>query len=149
MFRLDGSSKIYFAHISPLGSNTVYFITNSADGSGDIVKFALLDKRFVTHLVFSFKDWGYSIAYCTPGIRILKFTTTPPSVSVKHKIWELTKSVNGLNLKCNGVEVLDFVYRDEYNPKCVTQVKGKETTRLRVSEDDTATTSMAFQLVGM
>ena len=67
-------------------------------------------------------SWMYTIRHCTTSYSdYLPLTNVPAETD---KIWVITATEAYLNMKCNGVEVLHFVYDDSPDYECKRQVKG-------------------------
>ena len=61
------------------------------------------------------ENWMYEIFWCTPRYYKLPLTNVPTE---KNKTWFITATEAHLNIKCNGVEVLHFVYDDSPRFEC-------------------------------
>ena len=131
----------------PLNSNTLYITTESVTGGSDMVFFYLYPDSDVqiTNIRWKFSDWGYYIAYCTPGDFSLKFPVTPTDVN---KTWEITFTTEDLKIKCNTLQVLHFIFNDTHTSYCTSKVKGKIATRIRFQSHDTATKMFNADQVG-
>ena len=138
----DGRTKY------PLKSNSFYIATESVTGSSDSVYFSLYtDSVLVTSIGWRFSDWGYIIIYCTPTDYSLKFLVTPPT-GVK-KTWEVTFTPEDVEIKCNNLKLLHFVFKNIYTAyQCTSVVKGKNATRVRFPSTVTATKMFTSELVG-
>ena len=110
--------------------------TESAAGSSDVVDITLYKSRNtrVATMRIMFKDWRCRIPYCTPDYIPLKLT---PVLAAVNKIWEVTTVPDELKIKCNGVEVLHFIYNNTYQGCC--EVKGMEISDVRIEIDNNAT----------
>ena len=136
-----------------LTSNTFYITTeNVTDSSGvsDEVMFKLYPDSggFVAWIKWRFSDWGYCIHRCTPKDYELQFPVTPPT-DVK-KIWEVTFTTEDITIKCNSLEVLNFIFNNTYNHDCTTTVKEEvmTATKIKFLSDDTATEMFSAELLG-
>ena len=113
---------------SPLDStDSVVFIVYS--GSSGLIQ--------TTGIRWRFSDWGYFIFPCTPIDFSHKLTTTPPTVV--NKTWEVRHTTDELKIKCNGIEVLHFIYNNTYDTRCIGAAKGKVVTKIVFHTEDTAT----------
>ena len=65
--------------------------------------------------------------FCAPPYIEFKFITVPPPET--NKIWVVTASPVELRIKCNGVEVLHFVYSNKYQNMC-SYVKGRKISKV-------------------
>ena len=76
---------------------------------------------YITEVTIRVDDesWMYNIWHCTSFY--LPLTNVPTETN---KIWVLTATEAHLNMKCNGVEVLHFVYDDSPDYECKREVKG-------------------------
>ena len=61
------------------------------------------------------ENWMYELYWCTPRSYNLPLTNVPTE---KNKTWFVTATEAHLNIKCNGVEVLHFVYNDSPRIEC-------------------------------
>ena len=91
-------------------------------------------------MTISFIDWSYGIFYCASGDPV---KLTPVSAAV-NKIWEVTTTPEEITIKCNGVEVLHFIYNNSNISNCVGNVLGKEVTNVVFSSGDTAIVRAKF-----
>ena len=65
------------------------------------------------------ESWQFKIRHCTSYY--LPLTNVPTETN---KTWVITATEAHLNMKCNGVEVLHFVYDDSPDYECKSEVKG-------------------------
>ena len=133
----------------PLTSNTFYITTESVtDSSGisDEVMFKLYPDSGgnVAWIQWRFSDWGYYVNHCTPKDYELKFPVTPPTDV--NKIWEVTFTAEDITIKCNSLEVLNFVFNDTYKNGCTTRVN--KATRIKFLSNDTATEMFSAEFLG-
>ena len=93
-----------------------------------------------TYLYISLDDERciYKIEHCTTYDLLL--TNVPAETN---KIWVITATEAHLNIKCNGVEVLHFVYDDSPDYECKREVKGKSVHEVFFSYDREITFSSA------
>ena len=126
--------------------------TESATESDDIVFFGLFatacSNSSDINIKWRFSDWGYYIFPCTPRNFSLKLTKAPRDVLAVNKIWQITATPEELKIRCNGIQVLHFIYNDSSNDNCVTATKGKEVGYVKFWEKDTATKKFISELVG-
>ena len=75
----------------------------------------------------------YAIGYCT-GLTSLP--VQPPNKV--DKMWTIRKTATALNIECNGVEVLNYLFSDSSNSECVTNWGGDAVEKIQFYPDDTA-----------
>ena len=108
-----------------------------------------IDNDPITAIYWRFKgDWGYVIKHCTPYGYTLKFPVTPPILNIK--TWEVTVTPEDVEIKCNTLQVLHFIYNNTHFADCTSKVKGKKVAKIRFSHSniDTATKTFKSELVG-
>ena len=76
----------------------------------------------------------YNLGSCTSSYTDL---TVQPPVEVE-KIWTITKTETALIITCNDTEVLNFLFTDSSNSKCVTRLGGNVVEQILFSNSDTA-----------
>nr|AFK75461.1 putative secretory peptide-51 [Pleurobrachia bachei] len=96
--------------------------TNSTLGSVDLIYVNMYDKdgSKIGFVIVKFSSpMQYNIGYCSD------WTDLPvqPPVEVE-KIWTITKTETVLIIACNNVEVLNYLFADSSNNKCVLQWDG-------------------------
>ena len=75
--------------------------------------------------------------HCCNAIFLQFDGTIPAEVE---KIWQFTKTATALQVKCNGVIVLDLVFTERGSgTSCVDSTSGREATKLQIQTRDTAT----------
>ena len=129
-------------------SNTFYIKTESAIGADDVLGFSLFtdDDKKITNYRWRLDDWAYIVNDCTPEDWSLKFPVTPPTDV--EKTWEVTATAEAINIKCNTLEVLHFIYRNSYNGQCENKAKGKTPTSIQFRMGDAASKLFKSELVG-
>ena len=96
---------------------------------------------YITDVTISLYDesWQFKIWHCTSFY--LPLTNVPTETN---KIWVITATEAHVNMKCNGVEVLHFVYDDSPDYDC-KEVKGNS---VHAVEFDTYAQIMFSSAVG-
>ena len=124
-----------------LNSSTFYITTESVTGSSDVVDFYLYTDSvaLITNIGWRFNDSGYVIEYCTPHPDYsLKFYVTLPTGV--NKTWEITLTPEDVNIKCNTLQILHFIFNNTHDERCTGQVKWRKATGIAFSVSmDTAT----------
>ena len=124
----------------PVYKNSFKIRTESVDGSNDKVAFRIqtneVNISWITTVRWRFRDWGYTLLRCTPEDFSLKLIAVPSAVK---KTWEITATTEKLVIKCNEVEVLDFIYNNAYSDKCSAKVEGREVRTIMFIGEDSAT----------
>ena len=109
-------------------NNNIMIRTSSAYGSDDEVELRLyydIDRRqdcyTRTSIRWQFKDWSYDIQYCLNNKDFSgKLSNVPEAVN---KTWIITTSPGKLNMTCNGVPVLQYLYYDAELEDCLEDVE--------------------------
>ena len=139
--------KKYVTTTYAVPNNTFYISTESSYPTPYIALLYLYSgDSVITSIGWSFYDWSTFIYYCSHPDNYLKLTDVP--LTPIHKIWEVEATPEDLTIKCNGVEVLHFIYDNNLNSDCVTSVKGKEVTGLAFYELENATKTFTTDLLG-
>nr|AFK75450.1 putative secretory peptide-40 [Pleurobrachia bachei] len=111
--------------------------TDSTLGSYDKIILKMYDKdgTSTSRLGVKFSSpIEYDISSCTSDF--LDLPVQPP-VEVE-KIWTITKTETALIIKCNGVEVLNYLFADSSNSKCITRWGVDVVEQIRFKQNDTA-----------
>ena len=99
--------------------------TDSTMGSNDQIWVVMYDKdgSYISAvvLVFSSPDNRYQIIPCS-SLTLTDLPVQPPKEV--GKVWAITKTENALLISCNGVEVLNYLFADSSDSKCVTSWGG-------------------------
>ena len=133
----------------PIKSNTFCIKTRSITGGENEVALLLYDDWDVriTSIRWRFKDWKYTIQYCT-GNYHLKFPVTPPTGV--NKTWEITFATEDIKIKCNTLQVLHFIFNNTHFDECTSRVKGKKAAKVKFFHNlDTATEKFKSDPDGM
>ena len=125
----------------PIHDNTFKIRTDSVSGTVHIGLYTS-SNWWITFITWWFYDWSYAISFCVPNEIQAKFTTVPPPET--NKIWEVTASPVELKIKCNGVEVLHFVYSNKYQNSCSSRVKGWKISKVAFIRIANAATKMFY-----
>ena len=132
-----------------LNSNTLNIVTESITGGSDEVVFNLFTDSgsWISVIRWRFRNWVYNIRHCTPYYT-QKFPVTPPT-SVK-KTWRITVSPDDIEIECNTLKVLHFIFNDtvRHDNLCTKKVKGKIATEVMFRKEDTATKMFTSKQVG-
>ena len=129
-------------------NDSIYYLyTESAFGSDGKVSFNVYTASgdAIVGISWRFLDWGYFIFGCTPFDYSHKLTTTP--TAVVNKTWEARHTTDELKMKCNGIEVLHFIYTNTYLNGCTLKAKGKEVSLIIFTIHDTATKKFMTGLI--
>ena len=110
-------------------------------GSDDKVRIKLFSKNMseITRLALEFSKWKFYIDHCLPKYSSANFTVTP--LLEARKTWEFTVTTEYMKIKCNGVEVLHFLYRNSNVTNCRSRVEGQEVAKVKFRMYDTASKS--------
>ena len=86
----------------------------------------------------------FYISYCTDWTSL---PVQPPDVL--DKTWTILKTTTTLNIKCNGVEVLNYQFSDSGESQCVSQWGGDVVDKIKFSYPyDTASDSYRAKPTG-
>ena len=111
--------------------------TDSALGSDELIKVALYVKDIIynrgVRVKFS-SPMQYFIGYCSSGFADLP---VQPPVEVE-KIWTITKTETAFIITCNEVEVVNYLFTDSSDSRCVKNWGGGVVEKIRFTDDDTA-----------
>ena len=102
-----------------MGSTPLQIKTNSIVGSNDriLVFHYAPNMGFITGFGIKFTSpVMYGLSYCAKD---LVLPVQPPDEL--DKIWTITNTSTSLIISCNGVELLNFVFSDSNDSKCVPQ----------------------------
>eukprot|EP00116_Pleurobrachia_bachei_P013957 sb/3474219/ len=69
--------------------------------------------------------------------RLCKDLPVKPPV-IAEKIWTITKTETTLIIRCNNVEVLNYLFADSFDTQCVTKFGGDVVGKIRFWKTDTA-----------
>ena len=93
--------------------------TDSVLGSDEEIYLVAYDKysSWISSVAVLFSSpMQYGISYCT----IKTYLPVQPPVEVD-KIWTFTKTEAALIITCNGVEVVNYLFADSPDSRCVTR----------------------------
>jgi hypothetical protein len=102
------------------------------------------DDQHLSALYINLKDYSYHIGKCTQPGKWPKFTVSP-ATDDKDEIWKISESVNGLEISCNGVRVLEFYFANAYQQNCNSRWN-LDSARIKFGPEDTA--SKSYVLIG-
>ena len=123
--------------------------TDSTLGSGDVIQIAVwaADNSYMTFISLNFSDpMQYYLQYCTHDLKDLP---VQPPVEVD-KVWTFTKTDTAFIIKCNEVEVLNYLYSDAFNSACGTEARyGGDIVEMGFAGADTASDFYRAAPVGM
>ena len=98
------------------------------------------------------EDNKYSIARCTGYTwEFVDFQVAIPDTS--ERLWRITKRFDGLQIHCNGLEVLDYIFEnshptnDVYKQRCVNFWSGESKRTLRITSVDVSTKKIRGNIV--
>ena len=130
--------------IYPVYNKRIKITTASHYGSSDQVDFSLFDDKnsTITNIVWRFKNWACNIGYCTLWGSSLKLRNVPHD---NIKTWVVTATTMFINIRCNNVEVLNFMYHNADVGFCDTEVKGRIVTGVSFHHFDTATKQFCLE----
>jgi hypothetical protein len=97
--------------------------TDSVVGSGEVVIVKLYAAAgshgsFIAGIKLLFNNPPkYYIYYCTSS-----YTPFPVTLPVEQdKVWTITETANAMKVKCNGEEVLNYLFSESADTRCVTK----------------------------
>ena len=94
---------------------------------------------YVTALAWKFSGYKYLIYRCTPGSpNYYNMSNVPTDIN---KTWTITKTSTTLIIKCNDVEIVNFVFdsaNQDYFPECVKYLS-QSIQKIKLHSVDTAT----------
>ena len=122
--------------------------TDSTFGSDDEIFVELHDKEdensfFYLKLRWSLSDIQFALENC---INTWTDLPTQPPNDVD-KTWMFTKTSTALNISCNGVELLNYVFSDSGNSDCVSYWS-RDVGYIRFPEQDKASDQYLAQPTG-
>jgi len=75
----------------------------------------------------------YYIHYCTSS-----YTPFPVTLPVEQdKVWTITETANAMKVKCNGEEMLNYLFSESTKAECVTEWS-KDVEQIKFKTTDTA-----------
>ena len=110
--------------------------TDSTLGSSElmIVYMHNKDMKFISTVRVKFSSpMQYLVLYC------ISWTDLPiqPPVEVD-KIWTITKTETALIITCNNVQVLNYLFADSSDSRCVTKMGGDVVEQIKFNSNDKA-----------
>ena len=94
------------------------------------------DSSYISYMVVTFSSpMQYFIFACTPGNAHIDLPVQPP-VEVD-KIWTIIKTETAIIVSCNGVEVLNYLFADSSDDRCVPRWGGG-VEQIRFIDSDSA-----------
>ena len=121
-----------------LEENPLQIKTDSVVGSGELVLVVLYtdQEEYISDIRLDLSSSAtpkYKIQPCTPP------TIFPVDLPVEQdKIWTITKTATALKIECNDVEVVDYLYSDSSDSRCVTRFSQDIEKIIFPSDYDTA-----------
>ena len=92
--------------------------TNSALGSGDNVDLNIYDKNSTSYISYMYVIFDSKMQYMITDCIFYTDLPVQPSIEAEN-IWTITKTETALIIKCNDVEVLNYLFADSSNSECV------------------------------
>ena len=111
--------------------------TDSTLDSGDEINVPMRDKEntYISSVLIKFSSpMQYRINTCNKGYKDLP---VQPPVEVE-KTWTITKTGTSLNITCNNVEVLNYLFADSSDDRCVPKLGGNIVEKINFAHNDTA-----------
>ena len=118
-----------------LETKSLQIKTDSVLGSGERIVLWMCDKdnNWIGNVDVTFSSTvQYIIAYCT---HTLALPVQPPDEV--NKIWTITKTETAFIITCNDVEVLNFLFTDSSDDRCVPRWGGG-VEQIRFIDSDSA-----------
>ena len=128
----------------PVYNDSFSIRTEGVAGQSHTVMFRLFTDGgyWITDIAWTYENWGYAIRECTSWAYDQQLAVVAQGMDTM--IWEVTHTTEDLTIKCNGVEVLHFIYTNQYNASCIATAKGKEVSDVEFLIYDDATKEINF-----
>ena len=119
-----------------LEGNPIQIRTASVEGSDDELQISLYDveEEVISSITLKFHTSPpvFSISHCTTAWT--NFQVDVPAD--QDKVWTITKTETALKIECNNVELLNLVYSEAADARCVNTM-GQDVEKIKFASSDT------------